>query len=642
MLFRTFFCWLMIGFATLSLMSAAPLSLPVAPFAAGVAAQNQAAPVIQAKIAMPLATQHYFDLEITFPPQNEAGTRRLQMPVWTPGSYKVRDYAKNVEAFAARDPKGEPLPWRKGDKSTWLVDVPAKTPLTVSYQLFAYTFSVRTSYIDSFYGFINPASAFLYEPGREKVSYQIAVTTPENWTVATAMPRIAEQVFLADNLDVLVDTPMVFGPLRRHEFEVAGIPHYWVIAGDVNMNEAGMTEALKKIGEVVGDLFGGYPFDRYYYLSQFRLDGARGGLEHANSTMVQASSDYFRTDKGWDYFLGLLIHEYYHAWNVKAFRDKALETFDYQNEQYTDMLWLHEGWTSYYDNLLMGRAGFWDEKQLLKAFSKELNRYYQTPGNTRQSLTEASFDAWIHLYQRDESFKNARSHYYATGALAAFALDLVIRHRSKNEASLDTVNRRLYQDYGAKGLPIDWDIVHALVSEVGTKAAGTFLDRHVRRAEAIPFDKILGYAGMTFTVPEETDKAAEKAYKPPPEVSLGIDTETRTEGLFIRHVYRERNGWSAGLDFGDELLALNGRRVTPDNFQKLLQWSHPGDVVEVLVSRSNKILTIPVKLVAKEKAKVLVFDEENATASQKSIYRALFPEDPELDKTKQQEKSWQP
>ncbi len=616
--------------------------LPVMTATAHWLPQNQTAPMIEAKVAMPLATQHYFRIELTFPAMNTATTRRFQMPVWTPGSYKVRDFAKNVEAFAARNAAGEALPWRKLDKATWAIEVPAKTAVTLSYDIFAYEFSVRTSYIDAFYGYINPASAFLYEPGQEKTSYQVAVVTPEGWNVATALPRIAEHVFLADNLDVLVDSPLVFGPLRRHEFEVAGIPHYWVIAGDVNMNEAGMTESLKKIGEVVGDLYGGYPFDRYYFLSQFRLDGARGGLEHANSTMVQASSDFFRTAKGWDYFLGLLIHEYVHAWNVKAIHDRALAEFDYQNEQYTQMLWLHEGWTSYYDNLLMARAGFWDEKRLMASFAKELNTYYRVPGNTRQSLVEASQDAWIHFYQRTDSFKNSRNNYYATGSMAAFALDLVIRHRSKNKASLDSVMRRLYQEYGAKGLSVDWQIVHQVVSEEGTKAAGSFLDRHVRGTDVIPFDKILGYAGLSFKEVEDEKDAAEKAYQPPPEVSLGIETRANGDTLFIDHVWRDAPGWQAGLDFGDEILAVNNRRVTKKNFEKLLQWSHPGDVVEVLVSRANKVLTVPVKLVPKPKTKTLVFDADGASGLQTEIYRALFPEDPSSEKTKQQEKSWQP
>ena len=330
-------------------------------------------------------SHHFYEVEMVFPKVRK-GPRTLKMANWTPGSYKIRDFAKNVEQFQAFDNKDQPLSWRKTDKSTWVIDSQSGDPFKISYKVFAYEFSVRTSYLDSFYGFINPASVFFYEAGREKAPYFITVEPYEGWSVTSALPKRGNRVFYATDFDVLVDSPMQFGPFRRHDFDVAGIPHHWIIAGEVNMNETKMVEALQKIGITVGELFGGYPFENYYVFSQFRLDGAGGGLEHLNSTMVQAHSNNFRDKKGWDRFLGLMFHEYFHAWNVKAIRDKPLGPFDYENEVYTDLLWLHEGWTSYYDTMLMIRAGFWTTKELLKEVAKVVDVYTRNPGTNSRAL----------------------------------------------------------------------------------------------------------------------------------------------------------------------------------------------------------------------------------------------------------------
>ncbi|QTD54002.1 M61 family metallopeptidase [Sulfidibacter corallicola] len=598
------------------------------------------APLVRASVSMEKPTTHFYQVEMVFPP-TDATIRRLSMPTWIPGSYKIRDFAKNIEQFQAFDSSDKPLSWRKQDKATWAVEVPAGEALKVRYSLFAYEFSVRTSYLDSFYGFLNPASAFLYEEGKKHWGYRIKVKPAADWTIATALPKLDEHLFLADNLDVLIDSPMMFGPLRRHEFDVKGIPHYWVIAGDVNKNEAGMVEALQKIGTTVGDLFGDFPFDRYYFLTAYRLDGARGGLEHANSTLVHANADHFRTRDGWDRFLSLMIHEYYHAWNVKAIRDQSLSEFDYQREQYTELLWLHEGWTSYYDTILMNRAGFWDAKRGLAEWSKVINGYNQRPGNHYQSLAEASFNAWIHYYHPSFTTKNSQTDYYRAGSLSGLALDLLIRHKSKNERSLDTVMARLYRDFGAQRKPINWDLVARILQEVGGKSAVNFLDTYIRQANPLPMEKFLGYAGIE-VAEAKVEETEEAPHQPPKPVSLGIQTKTKDDAVFVRHVWRGSSGWQAGLDFGDEILAINNRRVTASNYDKILQWSHPGDEIQVLVSRGNHILTVPVTLEEKQEVVKLKFDGDKASDLQTSIFQALFPPDSTAKENSKQETSWHP
>ena len=602
----------------------------------------QDVPPVRSTVQMTRPDQHFYQIDMSFPGRNREN-RELKMAAWTPGSYKIRDFARNVEGFQAFDTEDKPLSWRKTDKATWVIEVPKETPFKISYRVFAFEHTVRTSYLDSFYGFINPASVFFYEPGTA-FPYEVLTFPEQGWLAASALPQLSTNRFIAANWDQLVDSPFQFGPFRRHDFDVRGIPHHWYIDGDLNMNEPEMVDAIRRIGETVGDLFDAYPFKDYYIFSLFRLDGAGGGLEHANSTMVQGSSDIFRDKKGWDKFLSLMIHEYYHAWNVKAIHDKVLGPFDYQNESYSELLWLHEGFTSYYDILLMGRAGFWDEKELLKKFAEEVQTYLDRPGVLYQSLTEASFNAWIHQYQPSETSRNSRISYYQAGSMAALAFDLLLRHKTRNKESLDGFMATLYRDYGAKGKAIDWHVVRNLAQKVAGEDGADFFDTYLRGVNPLPMDSFLAYAGldMIYLDPdEEEDKkeenkeagkeeaegevapAEKKPFDPFPKVTLGIDTTARNDAMFVANVKREGAGWKAGLDFDDEILAINGRRVSQDNFERILAWSRPGDEVAVLVSRANKILTLKVVLEPQPK-KLKLVPNPDASSLQKRIFADLF------------------
>ena len=393
---------------------------------------------VRITVSMEDPTHHYFQVEMLFPPRNMT-RREIMMPAWTPGSYKIRDHARHVEGFTALDLNNTPLPWEKKNKSTWEVQTTANQPFKVLYRLFANDFTVRTNYLDSFYGFINPASAFFYEGDRAHFPYRIRVVTPRNWVAAVPLPKQGAQIYLADNWHQLVDSPMVFGPLRIHEFQVNNVVHRWVIAGEPNIDEDAAIEALKKIGKTVGAMFSDYPFNRYFFLSAFKPGTRGGGLEHRNNTLVTYDGLNLRNTKGWDRFLSLMIHEYFHAWNVIAIRDEVLLNQDYQTETYTKLLWVHEGWTSYYDQQLMARAGFWKPKELLKSWAEEVTKYRETPGISQESLVGSSFNAWIHQYQPSKASRNARVSYYSAGALAGLALDLIIRQQTRNAVSLDDV-----------------------------------------------------------------------------------------------------------------------------------------------------------------------------------------------------------
>jgi len=577
---------------------------------------------VRITVEMPEPTHHYYQVEILFP-ASSATKRQILMPVWTPGSYKVRDYAKNIEGFIALDLNNTPLPWQKLDKSAWEIQTTANQPFKVLYRLFAYEYTVRTSYLDSFFGFINPASAFFYEKDKTEIPYRVRIVEPENWTVAVPLPKQGAQTYIADHWHQLVDTPMLFGPLRIHEFQVNDIAHRWVIAGEPNINETGAIESLKKIAEVTGELFGSYPFNRYFFLSAFQPNGRGGGLEHRNNTLVTYDGLNLRNEKGWDRFLSLMIHEYFHAWNVKSIRDSVLINPDYQKETYTTLLWVHEGWTSYYDTQLMARAGFWKPKRLLKAWGERITSYRDTPGKAEESLADASFNAWIHQYQPTRARKNAHISYYSVGELSALCLDLFIRQQTRNKVGLDHVLIQLNQDYAQQGEGISQEKIMDVLNNLVGFIATNFVTEYVLSPKPLPLEQTLGYAGLSIVEDDKEDKEKDKSFEPKPKVSLGITTKVDQGRVFVRDVHRGEAGWKAGLDYDDEILAINERRVHGDNFEKILAWSHPGDQVNVLISRAEVIKNITVKLAPKPR-KLKLKKIESPTQLQQDIYASVF------------------
>lgn len=575
---------------------------------------------VRITVSMEEPTHHYYQIEIMFPARNMT-RREIMMPTWTPGSYKIRDHARHVEGFTALDLNNTPLPWEKKSKAVWEVQTTANQPFKVIYRLFSYDFTVRTNYLDSFYGYLNPASSFFYEKDRSQLPIRVRVVPQKEWIAAVPLPKQGANTYIADNWDQLVDSPMMFGPLRIHEFQVNNVVHRWVIAGEANIDETAAIEALKGIAKASADVFGHFPFNRYFFLTAFKAGGRRGGLEHRNNTLVTYDGLNLRNQKGWDGFLGLMFHEYFHAWNVQAIRDEVLFNQDYQKETYTKLLWMHEGWTSYYDTQLMVRAGFWKPKRLMKAWADEVAKYRKTPGVLEESLVSASFDAWIHYYQSSEARNNSQVSYYSAGALSGLAMDLFIRHQTRNKMSLDNIMQQLYQKYAMQGEGVSMQKLMDILEDSVGYSATQFILEYIMKPNPLPLDQVLGYAGLE--VVEEKTSKEKPAFEKIEQVSLGITTSTTDGRVFVRDVRRNSNGWKAGLDFGDEILAVNGRRITAATMEKTLSWSRPGDEVVVLVSRSNKILRLNVRLELEQK-KLKLKKVDAPTPLQQEIYAGVF------------------
>src|ERR1043165_1773560 len=427
-------------------------------------AAAQTTPVdISFTVAMPRPHTHLFDVSVAIKraangPQEE----RLVMPVWTPGSYMVREFARHVQDFAAADAAGQPLKWEKTNKDTWRVVTNGAREWHATYRVYANELSVRTSELNSEHGFWNNATLLMYLDGFLKNPSTVRVLAPDVWKVATGLPPVPGQrnTFRAENFDVLYDSPFEVSNFKTLVFNVKGVPHRIVIDGEGNYDPERVRTDVMKIVETEAALMGEIPYRDYTFILHLRAN-AGGGLEHLNSTALGYPRFGFKIRSGdratsaapnttdtfeRDYrgFLGLVSHEFFHLWNVKRIRPDALGPFDYTQENYTKVLWVAEGITDYYADLFLRRAGLITEGDFLGATARSIQALQNTPGRLEQSAEESSFDAWIKYYRPDENSSNSQVSYYEKGALLGLLLDLEIRRRSNNAHTLDDVMRALY------------------------------------------------------------------------------------------------------------------------------------------------------------------------------------------------------
>lgn len=523
------------------------------------------------QIAMPHPESHLFEITLTIRGWS-APHLDLKMPVWTPGSYLVREYARHVQDFAAIA-DDRILPWQKCRKNHWRIATDGIRDLTITYRLYANELTVRTNHLDTTHGYFNGAATFFYIPGQEQTPLRLTVVPPSpDWQVATTLPAIANQVntFAIADFDTLVDSPVEVGTHAVYPFTAQGKPHEFVIWGRGNYDPDHLIADTQKIIDVEAAIFGGVPYERYQFLLHLSNQGY-GGLEHKNSCTLNYSRFTFRSVEKYNNFMQLVAHEFFHLWNIKRIRPKALERFDYDQENYTPSLWFSEGVTSYYDLLIPLRAGIYDARTYLRELSKELTRFLTTPGRRVQPLNESSFDAWIKLYRRDANSNNNQMSYYLKGAMVALLLDLLIRSRHDNQRSLDDVMRQMWHTYGQDEIGFTEADLEAVVGAVADTDLRAFFQRCLTTTDELPFDDYLAPFGLHLTPGEVADL--------PP--FTGITLRADGDRPVVRFVEYGSPGQRAGLDAEDEILALDGLRVSGREWGDRLQNFQPGDTVEL-------------------------------------------------------------
>lgn len=562
---------------------------------------------INYQVAMPHPQTHLFEVTLHLEDYS-LSTLDLKMPVWTPGSYLVREYAKHLQDLSAIS-SDKALTWRKIGKNHWQIDTDGISQVTVKYRIFANELSVRTNHLDATHGYFNGAAIFFRIPEFDKQPIHINIQTPPQWQVTTTLPVVEKQknTFVAADFDTLVDSPFEVGTHQLHDFEVRGKPHQLAIWGKGNVKVEPLIEDIKKIIEVEANMFEGLPYEKYLFLLHLSAQSF-GGLEHKDSCSLIYKRFGFGDRDQYERFMQLVAHEFFHLWNVKRIRPKELEVFDYDGENYTPSLWFCEGTTSYYDLLIPLKAGIYDVSSYLNNLSKEISRYQTTPGRKIQPVSESSFDAWIKLYRQDANSPNSQISYYLKGEMITLLLDLMIRSRHKNQRSLDDVMLKLWQQFGKDEIGYTADELKQIIESVAGTDLTDFFDRYIHGREELPFNEYLEPFGLELAV-DTTE-----------EPFLGIKVVSNNAKESIKFVESDSPAQIAGIDAGDELLAIDGIKVTGKQLSERLKDYQPRDIVEITVFHQDELRNYSVTLDEPRANKYEVVPVENPSAVQKENF----------------------
>lgn len=516
----------------------------------------------------------------------------LVMPVWTPGSYLVREHARAVEAISATSPTG-PLPIRKIRKSAWRVEARGASSVTVRWVLYANDVSVRTNHVDASHAFWTGAATYLFPEGATAIDARVRPIVPEEWAIATTLPAAEDdpRSFVAGSVEALVCSPFECGPMTPRAFSAGGREHslwVWRSGHDDAVDWARMTEDARRVAEAVIGLAGGGeppPYPRHTAIWHVS-PRSRGGLEHDDGSVLATPPGSYSTRSGWLDAVSLYAHELLHAWNVRRIRPAGLCPPRWETESYTRLLWWFEGATSYFDWRALRLAGVCTRDEWLDHLAGELSRLEDTPGAAVQSLADSSYDAWIKAYRPDESAPLSRVSYYRKGEVVCFLLDLEIRARTGGARSLDDVLRWLWRHHGSTGIPVPEDgMPHAFEQATGVDVSA-LLDAWVDRPGVIDPTPTLLRAGLTL----ERSRLA-----PSRRSTLGLRARPRAGRAVVDVVLRGSPAMRAGIDVGDELVAIGGRRLD-DGLDTALARLPLGGEHEVVLVRDGLLHTVRVTL----------------------------------------------
>jgi predicted metalloprotease with PDZ domain len=547
----------------------------------------------------------------------------LVMPVWTPGSYMIREFGRHVQDFAA-DSGGRALDWIKVNKDTWRVKTNGARQWRATYRVYANELTVRTNELNSDHAFWNNAALLMYPAGRLDAQSALRVVPPSGWKVATGLPEVAGQpnTFHAENFDILYDSPVEVSNFKELKFLVRNVPHRIVIDGEGNYDAERMRRDVQRIVEVQTAMFGAIPYHDYTFILHLRSNTG-GGLEHLNSTALGFKRfDFTQADK-YRNFLSLVSHEFFHLWNVKRIRPDTLGPFDYTKENYTRLLWVAEGITEYYGNLMVRRAGLISDQAYLDHLAKQIQDFQETPGRQVMSAEEASFDSWIKFYRPDENTVNSQISYYDKGELLGLLLDLDIRRRTNNRKSLDDVMRYLNTEFFQKGrnyTPADFQKTCELM------AGGSFdqfFARYVRGLNDLQavYTEMLAGAGLRL---EQAGYGIGADIPVSGKGFLGADLEDKPDGDFIvvKSVRAGSPAYEQGLNAKDKIIALDGVRVNKETFAALIAAKRARETVRLTVFRFDDVRTFDIRLAGRVDAPYRIVLLPNAGAEQKRIYQA--------------------
>ncbi|MDC4617635.1 M61 family peptidase [Acinetobacter baumannii] len=514
--------------------------------------------------------------------------QELWLPTWIPGSYLIREFSKHIEAVKAYDEAGRMLNIKKTEKNRWRLFNTDHELITVEYDVYAYDLSVRGAYVDQTRLYINPACVCLGLEGQEQSACELEIFLPDELKHFQLVTGLASKSLVkgrftlkADHYDQLIDSPFELADQTRFSFETHGIEHEFVISGTHATNVDRLKTDIEKICAAEIDLFGSAPFKNYTFMTM-ATGNSYGGLEHCNSTSLitprddlPKSNEPTEPSKDYQRFLGLCSHEYFHSWLVKFIRPENFANYNLHQEGYTSLLWIFEGFTSYYDDLILLRSGVISQKSYLDLLKSQIDRYLQNPGRFVQTVAESSFDAWIKFYRQDENSNNAGTSYYNKGALVALCLDLGLRLRG---SSLDALMRRLYENT-QNGVQVNERTIFDLCEELTGDSWVEQINHLINTTEELPLDQLFPEFGLSYTL--KNDKT----------LAYGLKLADKPEGVLVQNAHREGAGAKAGISANDVIIAIDGLKATTKLIEK---YAKQKGNYSVLAFRRDELLSFEV------------------------------------------------
>jgi predicted metalloprotease with PDZ domain len=540
---------------------------------------------IRYRVAMPEPQSHELHVTMEVPAVDRPSVD-LVFPAWAPGSYLVRDFVRHVYDLAITDGHGRPLPVERLDKLRWRVRSDGGA-VRVHYRVFAFEQSVRTSFLDDSHAFWNGTSLFFLVDGEEARPHLVEVAVPEGWKVSTALPA-TRGVWRATSYDELADSPFEVGTHRLETFRVRGVRFEVALYGRTNARVPRLLEDLRRVVTAAGRMFGGFPFERYLFIIH-ALPSRGGGLEHKNSTTLDIAGLSFEDEKGYLGFAELAAHEFFHVWNVKRIHDRVLGPFDYTRENYTRLLWFHEGFTEYMESLVLLRAGLLAPKVYLERLGESWGKYLARPGRNVTPLSELSFEAWIKLYKPADNHTNRTVSYYEKGQWAGLVLELMLREATAGRRGLTDLFRRLWRDFGQSDRGLTSADIRAAAEAVGGRSLHAYFQRYIDGVDELPVPALLRRAGIEVSRrpvwADEDDRT--RARRQRSWAGLTFAPAGSGDRAVVRNVVPGSPAWKAGLTYGDELLAVDDARVNSTTVARRLADRAPGETVAIAYFRQD-------------------------------------------------------
>ena len=559
---------------------------------------------------------HLAKVEVNFP-ETKSDALVVNLPVWRTGKYQVLPLADAVRTFSAIDDNGKVLPWTRTASGEWTVALSEPTSVKVTYQLYANKLGQRVNHIDASHAFLDASGTFVYSPEFRNEPIAVSLKVPNDWSSYSGMDRgKGNHEFTASNYDILVDSPIETGISEHREFEADGRQYELVVWGEGNYDIDKMVADLTKLSGQAEVIWDDYPFERYVYMVH-ATSGARGATEHLNSTIIQRPRFSYRDRKDYLGFIKTASHEFIHTWNVKAYRPEGLVPYNYQDEEITELLWIAEGSTSYFQSQLLLRAGVMTPKEFFEDLAKRVAQSEKTPGREVQSIASASANQWAS--SGGDYAVNHSTNIYSEGFLTSLALDFSLLEETELEHSYRDVHRQLYSEHR---IPAGYNV--ADVKQILKQVSGISYDnwwlQYVNQPVSLDFDKLLEQAGLKTTYGKDS------------KVEPFAGVTLKSGSLVLSHVLRNGPAWNAGIVLNDEVVAINGLKVTAAGFESRINDFKAGDTITVTLFSNDRLKDVSLTLGEQQSGKLAITSVDKPSRSQKAFFKAWLGVDWPFDK----------